>query len=145
MCVGDQYFGIEPEVSALGTIYVQELSYECYRLKLLVPSNQQASKSRVLKVSANYTVTPHLINEAGFGFTLYTSGQTNPLDGKTFTTGLGLTGLQNLFYNGVPELDFYNLTSLNVDRLSSLTELEHLRLHRFAELDAGAARSSVRG
>ncbi len=32
-----------------------------------------------------------------------------------------MTGLQNLFYNGLPELDFNNLQSLNADRLSSLT------------------------
>ena len=89
---------------------------------LLVPSAQNTSKSRVLKISANYSFTPRLINEFGFGFTFYTSGQANSFDGVGFTQGLGLTGLQNLFYNGLPELDFNNITSLNADRLSSLTQ-----------------------
>ena len=30
--------------------------------------------------------------------------------------------MQNLFYNGVPELDFNNISALNADRLSSLTQ-----------------------
>jgi hypothetical protein len=30
--------------------------------------------------------------------------------------------LQNLFYNGIPELDFSNLSSLNADRLTSITQ-----------------------
>jgi hypothetical protein len=33
-----------------------------------------------------------------------------------------LNGLQNLFYNGIPELDFNNLSALNADRLSSVTK-----------------------
>ncbi len=86
---------------------------------LLVPSAQNTSNSRVLKISANYSFTPQLINEFGFGFTFYTSGQSNTFNGNAFTQGLGLNGLQNLFYNGLPELDFYNLSSLNADRLSS--------------------------
>ena len=48
--------------------------------------------------------------------------QTNSFDGNAFTKGLGLNGLQNLFYNGIPELDFNNLSALNADRLSSLTK-----------------------
>ena len=48
---------------------------------LLVPSAQNLNKSRVLKVSANYSFTPQLINEFGYGFTYYTSGQSNSFDG----------------------------------------------------------------
>ena len=88
---------------------------------LLVPSAQNTNKSRVLKLSANYTITPHLINETGFGYTLYSSGASNAFDGTGFTKGLGLTGLQNLFYNGLPEVDFNNISSLNADRLSSVS------------------------
>jgi hypothetical protein len=89
---------------------------------LLVPSAENNSNSRVLKVSANYSLTPTLINEFSFGFTRYTSGVSNSFDGTAFTQGLGLNGLQNLFYNGIPELDFNNLSSLTADRLSSLTQ-----------------------
>ena len=85
---------------------------------LSVPSAQNTSQSRVLKLSANWTITPSLINEAGFGFTLFTGGQANSFDGRAFTQTLGLTGLQNLFFNGIPELDFFNISPLNADRLS---------------------------
>ena len=34
----------------------------------------------------------------------------------------GWTGLQNLFYNGIPEMDFNNLQSLNADRLTGLNK-----------------------
>jgi hypothetical protein len=34
----------------------------------------------------------------------------------------GWQGLQNLFYNGIPEMDFNNIQSLNADRLTSLTK-----------------------
>jgi hypothetical protein len=89
---------------------------------LSVPSAQNLNKSRVLKISTNYSLTPSLINEFGFGFTLYSTGETNSFNGTSFTQGLGLTGLQNLFYNGIPELDFNNISALNADRLSSVTK-----------------------
>ena len=34
----------------------------------------------------------------------------------------GWVGLQNLFYNGIPEMDFNNIQSLNADRLTSLNK-----------------------
>ena len=117
---GDQYVGANQKFLVWGRFTFKNFPTNATQ-NLLVPSSQDADKSRVLKISANYTVTPHIINEFGFGFTRYTSGVTNSFDGKTFTQGLGLTGLQNLFYNGLPELDFNNLTALNADRLSSLT------------------------
>jgi hypothetical protein len=89
---------------------------------LSVPSAQNTNQNRVLKISANYTVTPTIINEFGFGFTLNTTGKSDSFDGKSFTQGLGLTGLQNLFYNGIPELDFGSISNLNADRLSSITK-----------------------
>jgi len=89
---------------------------------LAVPSAQDINNNRVLNTSVNWTVTPTLINEFRFGYTLSTTGQASSLDGKAFTNGLGLNGLQNLFYNGLPELDFNNLSGLTADRLSSSTK-----------------------
>ncbi|NYF80029.1 TonB-dependent receptor [Granulicella arctica] len=89
---------------------------------LAVPSAQKINNNRVLNTSGNWTITPSLINEFRFGYTLSTTGQTNSLNGTAFTNGLGLNGLQNLFYNGLPELDFNNLSSLNADRLDSSTK-----------------------
>jgi len=118
---GDQYFGSNQKFLLWG-----RFTWKNYPINspepLAVPSALQTNQSRVLKISANWTITPHIINEAGFGFTRFTSGQTNSFDGTAFTQGLGLTGLQNLFYNGIPELDFNNVSALNADRLNSLNK-----------------------
>jgi hypothetical protein len=118
---GDQYFGANQKFLLWGRFSWKNFPTNTFE-PLAVPSAQNTNQTRVLKISANYTLTPHLIDEFGFGFTLSTVGVTNSFDGKTFTEGLGLTGLQNLFYNGIPELDFNNLSALNADRLSSLTK-----------------------
>ena len=115
---GDQYIGSNQKFLLWGRFTFKNYPTSSPE-PLLVPSAQNANKSRVLKFSATYTLTPRLINEAGFGFTLFSNGQTNSFDGKGFTNGLGLTGLQNLFYNGIPELNFNNISALNADRLSS--------------------------
>ena len=56
---------------------------------LAVPSAQNTNQTRVLKISANYTITPRIINEFGFGYTFSTTGTSNSFDGKAFTEGLG--------------------------------------------------------
>ena len=49
-------------------------------------------------------------------------GQTDSYDGLAWTNQQGWQGLQNLFYDGIPEMDFNNIQSLNADRLTSLTK-----------------------
>ncbi len=118
---GDQYFGANQKFLLWGRFTWKNFPTSSPE-PLTVPSALNTNQSRVLKVSANWTITPHLINEGGFGFTLYSSGQSNSFDGKTFTQNLGLNGLTNLFYNGIPELDFNNISPLDADRLTSLTK-----------------------
>jgi hypothetical protein len=118
---GDQYFGSNQKLLVWGRFTWKNFPTNTPE-PLLVPSAQNTNQSRVLKLSANYTITPHMINEFGFGYTLYTTGTSNSFDGKTFTEGLGLTGLQNLFYNGLPQISFNNVSALDADRLSSLTK-----------------------
>ncbi len=118
---GDQYFGANQKFLLWGRFTWKNFPTNTFE-PLAVPSAQNANQTRVLKISANYTVTPHIINEFGFGLTFNTQGTSNSFDGKGFTQGLGLNGLQNLFYNGIPELDFNNISALNADRLSSLTK-----------------------
>jgi hypothetical protein len=118
---GDQYFGANQKFLLWGRYTWKNFPTNTDE-PLAVPSAQNTNQTRVLKISANYTVTPHIVNEFGFGFTLSTQGTSNSFDGKAFTQGLGLNGLQNLFYNGIPELDFNNLSALNADRLSSLNK-----------------------
>ena len=46
----------------------------------------------------------------------------NSFDGNAWTTAQGWQGLQNLFYNGIPEMDFNNIQSLTADRLTGLNK-----------------------
>jgi hypothetical protein len=90
--------------------------------ELNVPSSLALSDTNLAKVDVNWTITPSLVNEAGFGFTLYTTGSSDSFNGNAWTTQQGWVGLQNLFYNGIPEMDFNNIQSLNADRLTSTTK-----------------------
>lgn len=77
-----------------------------YPEPLAVQSGQAIGQDRILVAAANYTFTPNLLNEFRFGFTLATTGQTNSFNGQAFAASSGLQGLQNLFFNGLSELDF---------------------------------------
>ncbi len=116
---GDQYFGQKALVFA-------RYSWKNYSIEnpqvLLVPNSTAATQDRIFVVAGNYNFTSALINEFRFGFTNETGGNTNGFNGPGFVAATGLQGLQNLFYNAVPEVDFSTLTSLNADRLTSLTK-----------------------
>ena len=116
---GDQYFSQKALVFA-------RYSWKNYSIEnpqtLLVPNSTNATQDRIFVIAGNYNFTPLLINEFRFGFTYETSGNTNSFNGPGFAAATGLQGLQNLFYNGVPELDFSALSSLNADRLTSQTQ-----------------------
>ena len=118
---GDQYFGANQKVLLWARFTWKDFPSNSPEA-LLVPSATNVNNYRVLNTSLNWAIKPNLINEARFGYTLGTNGTTNSYDGKAFTNSLGLVGLQNLFYNGLPELDFNNLSSFNADRLSSTTQ-----------------------
>jgi hypothetical protein len=117
---GDQYFGANQKVLLWGRFTWKNFPANSPE-PLLVQSSQNTNKSKVLSTNATWTIRPNITDEAHFGFTLYSTGSTNSFDGQTFTTGLGFQGLQNLFYNGIPEVDFKNIQSLSADRLSSVT------------------------
>ncbi len=89
---------------------------------LAVENGTNTVNERIFVVAGNYNFSPQLLNEFRFGFTLDNEGTTNGFNGQGFVQSSGLQGLQNLFFNGVPELDFNFLTSLNADRLASTTE-----------------------
>ncbi len=117
----DQYFGANQKFLLWGRFTWKNFPTTSPEL-LNVPSAINNNQSRVLRVDTNWTITPNLINEGGFGFTRYISGQTDSFNGNAWTTAQGWQGLQNLFYNGIPEMDFYNIQSLNADRLTSLSK-----------------------
>jgi len=114
---GDQYIGQKALIFARFTWKNRNQSSQ---KPLLVPSSTAAIQDRIFLIAGNYNFTPNLINEFRYGFTFDTNGSTNPYDGKTFTEGSGLQGLQNLFYNGLPHLGFGLLTNLDADRLNSI-------------------------
>lgn len=89
---------------------------------LLVPPSSDITQDRVFVGAFNYTFSPNVENEFRFGFTIQNDGDTNPFNGKAFTEGSGLKGLQNLFYNGLPQLSFTYITNLDVDRMSSINK-----------------------
>ena len=118
---GDQYFGSNQKFLLWG-----RFTWKNYPINqpepLAVPSTQNTNQNRVLKISANYTFSPRIINEFSFGYVQNTTGQSSSFNGLAFTQGLGLQGLQNLYFNGIPELDFFHISNLNADRLSSLSK-----------------------
>lgn len=116
---GDQYLGSKGLIFGR---YTWKNSNQANPTTLLVPSSTALNQNRVFVVAFNYNFKPTLLNEVRFGATLNSSGSSNGFDGVGFTKSTGLQGLSNLFYNGVPELDFNFLTSLDADRLSSVTK-----------------------
>jgi hypothetical protein len=118
---GDQYVGSNQKFLIWGKFSWKNFPTSSAQ-KLNVPSALNNSQSRVLKVDTNWTIKPNLINEGGFGFTFYTSGKSDSFNGTAWTNAQGWSGLQNLYYNGIPEMDFKNIQSLNVDRLTNLNK-----------------------
>jgi len=118
---GDQYFGSNQKFLLWGKFTWKDFPTTSEEI-LLVPSQLNVSQNRSMKVDTNWSIKPNLINEGGFGFTLYTNGSSDSFNGTTWTNAQGFVGLQNLFYNGIPEMDFNNIQSLKADRLTSLNK-----------------------
>jgi Carboxypeptidase regulatory-like domain len=118
---GDQYIGGNGKFLLWGKFTWKDFPINSPTV-LLVPSAENTNQNRSLKIDTNWTITPSLINEGGFGFTRFTKGSSNSFDGKAWTTAQGWQGLQNLFYNGIPEMDFNHIQSLNANRLTGLTK-----------------------
>lgn len=116
----DQNFG--SKLSAFGRYTYKNIS-QLSPQQLLFPSSSDFQQVRMLVGSATYTFTPTMVNQFRFGITNDDSGRSNPFDGKSFSSALGLQGLSNLWWNGVTEVDFSGLTtSENVDRLDSTSQ-----------------------
>jgi hypothetical protein len=118
---GDQYIGSNQKFLIWGKFSWKNFPINQPEI-LLVPSRQNTSQSRGMKIDTNWSITPTLINEGGFGFTRWTSGFSNSFNGKAWTTAQGWQGLQNLYYNGIPEMDFNHIQGLSADRLTGLNK-----------------------
>jgi hypothetical protein len=117
---GDQYFGQKLFVTGRFTWKnIPQLSPE----ELTIPSSTSYEHVRMVVASGTYTIRPTLLNEFRFGLTDDTSGTQNPYNGKPFTQSLGFANINDLWYNGLPEVDFdgsTGTTGLTVDRLNSV-------------------------
>ena len=91
---------------------------------LSLPSNTNFDRYRILVTSHNYTITPHLLNEARFGLTLNNNGTDFPFDGRDFTKKLGFVGIgPNFPFNGLPNITFSgDVTDLNRNRADSTSQ-----------------------
>ena len=116
---GDQYFGANQKFLLWGKFTWKNFPGTNTEI-LNVPTQQTVNKNKVLKIDTNWTITPSLINEGSYGFTRVNNGSSDSFDGNAWTTGQGFQGLKNLYYNGIPEMDFNNIQSLSADRLTSL-------------------------
>ncbi len=105
---GDQYFGSNQKFLIWGKFTWKNYPINAPEI-LNVPSQTDTNQNRVLKVDTNWSIKPNLINEGGFGFTRVNTGSADSFDGNAWTNAQGWQGLQNLFYNGIPEMDFNNI------------------------------------
>lgn len=76
-----------------------------------LPASTSYNNSRSLVVSHNYTITPTVLNEFRFGFSINNTATTYNFDGKSLTNDLGLQGLPSLPFNGYPSFSFGGATS----------------------------------
>jgi hypothetical protein len=118
---GDQYFGSNQKFLLWGRFTWKDFPTTSTEM-LNVPSQTDSNSSRVLKVDTNWTIKQNLINEGGFGLTYSNSAASDPFDGTTWTNAQNFQGLQHLFYNGLPEMDFNNITGLTADRMSGVNQ-----------------------
>ena len=115
---GDQYFGSNQKMLLWGRYsYYNFPSTSGYQLNFTPSTNIYDSSNLVTSLS--WTIKPDLINVFIFGFTRWTNGDTNSFNGMAFTQGLGLTALNDLYYNGFPYVQFTNITSPPSGRLNS--------------------------
>ena len=117
---GDQY--LTSKQSVFGRITYKNINALSTN-DLLVPSSSNPDVYKLLVLAYNYSITPNLLNEARFGFTLRNTGNSNSFNGAAFSASLGLQGLVGLpaFFNGLPEIDINNLNGLTANRLQGIT------------------------
>ncbi len=96
---------------------------------LALPNGSSFASYRIFAAAFTYALTPHLADEARFGFTLEEDGQSDPFNGAAFTSGAKLNGLSSATFNVVPHLGFINYTSGG----ERLNQSERSRLFQYAD------------
>ena len=83
---------------------------------LLEPTTDNIDQNRSLVVSHNYAITPKILNEFRLGYTANRNGGSYGFDGKAFQKSLGFIGLPTTPFNGLPYIQFDNLTTFGPGR-----------------------------
>jgi hypothetical protein len=87
---------------------------------LKVPSVTDFDSYRILASSLLYSFTPNLLNEFRFGFTFENNGARNFINGGPYTNAAAFDAVGPTYpVNGVTDLDFSNLTSLEAGFINS--------------------------
>lgn len=108
---GDQYFGSNQKFLLWGrysrlhfpTVEAQSTPF---------PNEIEANATQNLSTSLSWTIKPNLLNVFIYGFSRWNNAESDAFNGLSFTQGLGLQGLNDLWYNGLPYISFTNITSL---------------------------------
>jgi hypothetical protein len=77
----------------------------------LLPADTSYTHARNFVLSHNYTISPRLLNEFRFGFTINDGATKYHFDGKKIVGEMGLQNLPPLTYNGLPAFNFSQGTS----------------------------------
>ena len=79
---------------------------------LALPNGTAFARYRIFAASANYSITPHLVDEFRFGFTLEEDGSTNGFNGTALVGSANFSGLSATPpFNGLSHLGFQQLSS----------------------------------
>jgi len=85
----------------------------------LLPNGTAFAHYRIFATAANYAITPHLVDEFRFGFTLEQDGTANPFNGIGLTDNANFDGIGPTFpFNGLSHFDFNNRIAAGGSRLN---------------------------
>jgi hypothetical protein len=93
---------------------------------LNIPSVTGFDNYRILASSLVYMLSPSLVDEFRFGFTVEKNGMRNQIDGRPYTTAAGFQPVSSSYpVNGMAAMYFPNLTMLKAGNLNN-TSQSHL-------------------
>ncbi len=106
---GDHEFGQRASAFAR---YTWKNANQIQPQDLTLPNSTSFAQYRILASSFNFNLSPRLVNEFRFGFTLERDGNSNPFDGAAFTDTVGFNGITPGFFNGIPHIGFGQINSI---------------------------------
>ncbi len=123
------------ERSTLFARYTNKQIAETVPESLAIPNGTSFAHYRIFATSWSFALTPRLVNEARFGFTLEGDGTTSPLNGAALTNAAKFNGIQTSFpFNGVPFLGFDNYTGTTTNIGGSrLNDVERSRVFQYVD------------